>query len=289
MGKTDLKAWKFAKFFALGALLAGVFWAIQGPPERENTTPGIIITEAEVAHQKSLWEKTWGRPPTVPELKQAMDGYVRNEILYREALAREMDRLDPRVRLALIQKMQMFAAGQADAKGVSEEDVASFFALRKEQYRIPATLSIKQVLFKEAGGREQRIKKLLADANDEDVPDAVMLESGDPTMLESIHIEVTALDIERRFGSEFTAAVLSLPADQWSGPVQSGFGLHVVKVFDREPGRIPEFAEVRERVENDLLYETREAFQEQGYQEIAVKYKVSITEGAEIMLGGDQL
>lgn len=270
-------------------LLAGIFWAIQGPPNRGNDVPEILITEADVAHHKSRWEKMWGRPPTPPELKKAMDGYVRNEILYREALAREMDREDPRVRLALIQKMQMLTAGQADSEGVSEADLASFYALRKEQYRIPARLSLRQVFFREAEGVEQRIEKLLADAEDSESPDSVLFESGDSTMLTPDHLAVTALDVERLFGTDFTAAVLSLPTDQWSGPIRSEYGLHLVKVFDRVPGRIPELVEVREKVETDLLYETREAFKEQGFQEIAVKYRVTMTDGAEIMLSGDQL
>ncbi len=149
------------KIFALGALLAGLFWALQGPPGSDSDRPEIVIFEAEVAHQRARWEKLWGRPPTSAELQKAVDGYVRNEILYREALARGMDREDPRVRMALIQKMQMFAAGQADARGVTEKDLAAFFALRKEQYRIPARLSVTQVFFKDGDKAQVRAEELL--------------------------------------------------------------------------------------------------------------------------------
>jgi hypothetical protein len=124
------------KVFALGALLAGVVWAVQGPPGSDSNRPEIIITEAEVAHQLARWQRSWQRPPTNEELRKAIDGYVRNEILYREALARGMDREDPRVRMALIQKMQMLAAGQADARGVTEEDLSAFFARNSTGYRL---------------------------------------------------------------------------------------------------------------------------------------------------------
>ncbi len=86
------------KIVALGALLAGMLWAAKGPPRSDGDQPEIVITEVEVAHQYARWEKMWGRPPSAEELKKAMDGYVRNETLYREALARGMDREDPRVR-----------------------------------------------------------------------------------------------------------------------------------------------------------------------------------------------
>jgi parvulin-like peptidyl-prolyl isomerase len=103
-------------------------------------------------------------------------------------------------------------------------------------------------------------------------------------MLETVQEAVTALDLEKQFGTEFTAEVLSLPAGKWSGPVRSAYGLHVVKVFDRKPGRIPDLAEVRDKVETDLQYEARRAAQEQGYQEIAGKYRVVISDRAKQML-----
>ncbi len=275
------------KVFVLGALLAGVVWAVQGPPGNAGNSPEIIISEAEVAHQAARWQKKWGRTPTGEELGKAIDGYVRNEILYREALARGMDREDPRVRMALIQKMQMLAAGQADARGVTEEDLSAFFALRKEQYRIPARVSLIQVFFRDGTDSRARAENLLAQFQEQEPSEAVLREAGDPLMLEAVHEAVTASDLEKQFGTDFTAEVLSLPEGKWSGPVRSGYGLHVVKVFDRKPGRIPDLAEVRDKVEGDLQYEARRAAQEQGYQEIAGKYRVAISDRAEQMLQGE--
>lgn len=284
---TNLSVRHVLKVFALGALLAGVVWAVQGPPGSDGNRPEIIITEAEVAHQLARWERMWGRPPTNAELRKAVDGYVRNEILYREALARRMDREDPRVRIALIQKMQMLAAGQADARGVTEEDLSAFFALRKEQYRIPARVSLIQVFFRDGTDSRARAENLLAQFQEQEPSEAVLREAGDPLMLEAVHEAVTASDLEKQFGTDFTAEVLSLPEGKWSGPVRSGYGLHVVKVFDRKPGRIPDLAEVRDKVEGDLQYEARRAVQEQGYQEIAGKYRVAISDRAEQMLQGE--
>ena len=156
---TNLPVKRVLKILALGALLAGVFWAVQGPPGGDGVRSEIVVTEADVAHQSARWEKMWSRPPSAEELKNAVDGYVRNEILYREALARGMDRQDPRVRMALIQKMRMLAAGQTDARGVTDKDLAAFFALRKEQYKIPARLSVTHVFFKADETAKSRAEK----------------------------------------------------------------------------------------------------------------------------------
>jgi len=279
------KVW--VKILAIGVLLAGLFWAVKGPPGSDGVRPEIVVTEADVAHQSARWEKMWGRPPSVEELKKAMDGYVRNEILYREALARGMDRQDPRVRMALIQKMQMLAAGQADARGLTDKDLAAFFALRKEQYKIPARLSVTHVFFKDGDDAQARAEKLLAEFIEKEPSDALLREAGDSTMLEATHEAVTAEELEKRFGTDFTAEVLSLAEGKWSGPVRSAYGLHVVKVFGRVPGRIPDLAEVRDKVDNDLRYEAGKASEEQGFQEIAGKYKVAISDGAERMMQGE--
>ena len=278
---------KLLKVLVLGALLAGAFWAVQGPPGDDSSRPQIVISEVEVAHQVARWERMWGRPPSAEELKKAMDGYVRNEILYREALARGMDRQDSRVRVALIQKMQMLAAGQADARGVTDKDLAAFFALRKEQYKIPARLSVTHVFFKDDETAKTRAEKILAEFLAMEPSEASLREAGDATMLETTHEAVTAEDLEKGFGTAFTAEVLSLVEGRWSGPVRSGYGLHLVKVFDRIPGRIPALAEVSQKVENDLQYEAGKASEEQGFQEIAGKYQVSISDVAERMLRGD--
>lgn len=284
-----IPAAKLFRLLLLAALLAGLFWALRGPPGEGDVPTEVVITEADVAHLGARWMRQWNRPPTGEELSRAIDAYVRDEVLYREALARGMDRRDPTVRLALIQKMQLLAAGRADAQVVKEEDLASFFALRKEQYRVPTKLSMAQVYFREEGASgeaEKRAAKTLARFRAGEPGGGDVAASGDPIMLQPLYREITATDLERLFGSEFTAAAVSLPVGEWSGPVRSGYGLHLVKILERTPGRIPELEEVRGRVEDDLAYENRKAAEEQGYQEIAGKYRVVMTDEARLALGG---
>lgn len=278
------------RLISLGALLALVLWALRGPPGTKQILPEVALTEAEVAHISARWMRQWNRPPTRDELRKAVGGYVRDEILYREALARALDREDPTVRLALIQKMRLLAAGRADAQDISEQDLASFFALRTDRYRVPPRLSIAQVYFRDEGDDGDGVGRaeLVRDRFSTHEPgDSELAEAGDGIMLETVYQDLTAPELERLFGSDFAAEVLSLPPGTWSGPVRSGYGLHVVKILERTAGRIPDLAEVRDKVENDLRYENRKAAEEQGYQEIAGKYRVVMTKEADRMLQGD--
>jgi parvulin-like peptidyl-prolyl isomerase len=188
--------------------------------------------------------------------------------------------------MALIQKMQMLAAGQADARGVTEQDLSAFFALRKEQYRVPAQVSLVHVFVKDGADARERAETLLSQFQSQEPSQAVLRQAGDAIMITSVQESVTALELEKQFGTDFTAEVLSLPEQTWSGPVRSEYGLHLVKLSDRKPGRIPALAEVRDKVESDLLYEARSAVREQGFQEIAGKYRVAISDRAEQMLQG---
>ena len=275
-------------FFAL--LLAALLWVLRGPPETGDLLPEVLVTEADVAHIHARWMRQWNRPPTAGELRGALDAYVRDEVLYREALARGMDREDPTVRLALIQKMRMLAAGRADAQNIGEEDLVAFFALRRERYRIPARLDVAHVYFQADGdpaAAEQRARDTLAAFRARDPGADEAADAGDRIMMETTYHDLTPSELERLFGTDFAAAVLPLPTGEWSGPVRSGYGLHLVKILRRTPGRIPSLDEVRDRVADDLAYENRKAAEEQGYQEIAGKYRVALTRGARALIEGE--
>jgi parvulin-like peptidyl-prolyl isomerase len=68
------------------------------------------------------------------------------------------------------------------------------------------------------------------------------------------------LQLERRFGPKFAAAFKTAPIGQWTGPLESPFGLHLVWLSQRIPAASPAFDSVRGRVVHDLLAE-REAQQ----------------------------
>jgi parvulin-like peptidyl-prolyl isomerase len=51
-----------------------------------------------------------------------------------------------------------------------------------------------------------------------------------------MRVEDERLDmIARDYGAEFAARIATLPLREWDGPVQSGFGAHLVRVDARTP------------------------------------------------------
>jgi hypothetical protein len=102
---------------------------------------------------------------------------------------------------------------------------------------------------------------------------------GDPFMLQHYYPERSEVELAKLFGAEFARSVFELAPDQWHGPVLSGYGVHWVFVEQRLPAEAPEFAAVRDRVEQDWRDERREKFNDEFYAQLRARYEVVIEDG----------
>ena len=66
------------------------------------------------------------------------------------------------------------------------------------------------------------------------------------------------LELAHLLGEGFATAVFAAPVGRWHGPVPSRQGVHLVRVIERAPERLPPFDEVEKQVRADwLTQETR--------------------------------
>ena len=226
----------------LGLIVAAAILVAKGPPTGDESRR-VIITCGDLLQLQAGFMRTWQREPTAEELRGSLEQHIRQEVLYREALARGYDRDDLVVRRAMQQKMEFLAASQALQGPPSEEEIEAFFAFRKERYRLPAILSFEQVYLsadQRGAGVEQAAIDLLARLRLEEPVGNDLASYGDSIMLDTTYIEQTERDVSATFGEIFGEAVVRLPVGEWQGPVSSGYGLHLVKVNEREESRVPE-------------------------------------------------
>jgi hypothetical protein len=261
----------------LGLFLGLVLLVARGPSTSGDEARLVVISAGDLAQLRVGFMRTWQREPTQIELQGELERYIREEVLSREALARGYDRDDLVVRRAMQRKMEFLAQSQVDNEPPTDEEIQAYFALRQERYRTPTVISFLQVYFnpEEREGRAERdAVEALEEIRRVD-PDRTQLSSwGDAVMLQSFYPDQTEQDVKSAFGEEFAAAVLALESGPWLGPIQSGYGLHLVRVARREESRLPDWTEVRSRVVTDMSYEARNAAQEQLFQEIAQQYQV---------------
>ena len=269
-------------FLAIGAALFLVY-SLMNPDSGGEDDRLIVVDEAVVDRLVQGFSRQWRRPPDENELNGLIQEHLREEILYREALAMGLDQDDTIIRRRLAQKMEFLAEDLATAVAPTEEELRAFYAERSDEFAEPARLSFTHIFI----NPDRRGASAAADAE-------LMLselqaagtvdpgERGDTFLMQSSYQFITQRDAAQLFGKAFAERLFELRGDGWQGPVESGFGLHLVRVSEREALRIPAFEEVAEQVRNEFEYERRRQANEAVLEGMKARYEIVIAgSGAE--------
>jgi hypothetical protein len=111
-------------------------------------------------------------------------------------------------------------------------------------------------------------------------------EYGDRFMLQSHYVSQTPQEIRSQFGDQFAERLFQLSPDQWHGPVESGYGLHAVYVYDIEESYLPEWDQIKDKILMDMLLDERKAVKDQYYTEILRQYQLVYQGSVAAVLGG---
>ncbi|KPK38279.1 MAG: hypothetical protein AMJ69_08835 [Gammaproteobacteria bacterium SG8_47] len=270
-------------FVLLGAAIFG-FNALVTKPAAD-AQPRVEVTAADIEHLRTLWQRTWQRPPSAQELRGVVEAQVREEILYREALAMGLGQDDTVVRRRLAQKLEFLAEDLLSTREPSTEELERYFIQHTERYRVPARLSFTQVYFStdrhgvetEAVAREA----LLALTAGSGSPAEAGQGMGDALFtLDYAYTDLSMPDVAHTFGREFADAIESLPTQQWQGPVASGYGLHLVFIQERIAGELPALVDVRDAVLRDYEQARRDEAAQAFYDRLKQGYRIVIDENA---------
>lgn len=233
----------------------------------------IVVNEAQVRRLADQWSQTWQRPPNADELDGLIRDYIKEEIYYREALRLGLDKDDVVVRRRLRSKMEFLANSEAETVAPSDAALRAWLDKYPAKYAADPVYSFDQVYVSTSGGdAEAKAKAILEQLQAGAKPDTL----GDPLALPRSLERAKGFDIDRQYGDAFAAALKTLPVGTWSGPVASGFGLHLVRVRTvRLPGK-PRLVDVRQTVENDWREATREERENRAYQALLDGYRIEI-------------
>lgn len=264
-------------FALLGAALFIVYgWVSEDEPGLDS--PHIVIDAAEIERLVSAWEGTRQRPPTPDELRGLIDEQIREEIYYREALAMGLDRDDLIVRRRLRQKLEFLSEDVAAFVEPTDEELEEYLAKNPEPFRVSDRYSLEHVFVNEEAGRDaaaERARSLLEKLRGAG-PELDARELGDRTLLPATFEDASERDLERQLGPVFVVGVAELPVGSWAGPVESGYGLHLVRVRDRTPGRMPQLSDIRATVEREWRSVRRREITEAFFQKLRERYEVTV-------------
>jgi hypothetical protein len=244
--------------------------AFDGSPDRR-----IEVTPGRIRALQDMWQRRWGRLPVDKELQDLVHLWVHDEVLYREAMARGLDRDDELVRRRLVQKMEHLAVVLTWANPPSPEEVRAYFDAHLERYTDPAERTFSHVFFDPQRRSEAEADALAALAELTDVlAEADADQFGDRLMLPRHFARLSPAEVTHRFGRDFASALFTFDPGQWQGPIRSAFGLHLVLVQEEFPAQSPQLEEVYERVLEDLIEQRRREAAEQLYLAMVDTYEV---------------
>src|SRR5215210_6387048 len=241
-------------FVVLGGLIFAVHAALDPTGNGGAAAPPAIhLTAADAEWLKGMWTRQWRRPPTDEELRGLVADHLKEEVLVREAKALELDVGDTIVRRRLAQKMAFLLEDTIRTAEPPEAELRVLYGTRSDLVRTPARVSFTQVFFRREEG-DDRVQATLAALSG----DSIAAEQGDRLLLGDTFADQDEPALTNLFGAPFAQAVLALPVGRWSGPIESGYGLHLVKVTAALPPQARPFAEVREQLAEEWRRARRE-------------------------------
>ena len=283
-------------FLLMGGLLFALFEFVrQGAAEPVDESRAIVVTVDSLADFAQARAKAFAPEAaaallnTLPpeELQRVIDEFVREEALYREAIALRLDEKDIGVRRRLIRQLEFINEGVVSSTiTLTDQQLQEFLDEHVDQYVERPTITFTHVYFSAdrhgSDHAQQLADSALAELNGGEGGDPVPFHRapafGDRFLYHQNYVKQDADEIASHFGEPMQQRVFALPVDEktWHGPIASPYGFHLVLVADKTEQALPDFDKLRPRLQRD-------AFQSQLQREITA-LENAVVENYRVML-----
>jgi len=275
-----LKRWlrePLLHFLLLGLTLFGIYSYMQRGRGGFESSKQIALSLGELQQMDVYFESQWHRQPTPAEFQAMVEDKVREEVLYREGLAMGLDKDDEIVKRRMAQKMQFLAEDVAAAHEPSTAELQAWFGKNSNRFAQPSRYSFRHLYFSpDRRGKNARedAAKALAGISGQPEDSQLAASLGDQFMFQNYYGDSAPEAIAKEFGPQFAVAVEKLKPGSWQGPIESGYGWHLVFVGTVIPGRIPALEEIEPDVKTAWLAEQKQQAWQKAYSEMRAKYSV---------------
>jgi hypothetical protein len=212
-------------FLALGALLfaANAVFA----PKRDVPKAAVVSTTIRVPKEVSGDDRR---------------KWIDEEVLYREGLARGLEKDDPKIRQRIASNMQRVLEGQIVLPKASDEELRAFFATNEARWAKSELYDFTNVFV--ADSDQKRAGDLLAQLSAGADPNGM----GDTFSGGRKYRKRALEDLGEAFGAEFVAGFADQRAGTWAIR-RSRHGLHVIRVDAKTPAQAASFEAMRGEIE----------------------------------------
>ncbi len=264
-------------FLVAGAALFGLHALVKPGPTGGDGSHRIELTEDDLRQISLTWLAQGRSAPTAEEMRQLVEAKVREEVLYREALALGLDQGDTIVKRRLAQKLDFLAEDLSALREAAPDELRAWFEKNSGRFELPARITFRHLYFSpDRRGERTRddaaraLAKLAAEPADSPAAGAL----ADPFLFQDYYGVRACGELAAAFGPDFAQAVLRLEAGSWQGPIESGYGWHLVFVDSLTPSRVPAFEEVEAQVRSEWVADRRDAFKRSAYEAMRARYEI---------------
>lgn len=252
-------------FVGFGLLLFLFDWAAQRDDGRT-----IYIDLPLVQKLVAQWEGQTKRRPNAQELDSLIEGYIREEILVREAQRMGLDDNDVIIRRRLAQKVEFFMS-ENDPPALPDEAVLrQWFNDNRAAYDTPEKLSWQHIF----AASEDEAKRLLVQVVNSDKNWRSL---GQPFILSREYGRQAMPKMSQIMGTRFAEAVFAKQEKRgWFGPVRSAYGWHVVKISQTHAAEAARFDMLADKIAADWQSEQTRLAQLRAWQELRSDYVIEL-------------
>jgi hypothetical protein len=268
-------------FLVLAGLLFAAHAAIDPGEEKSASPASLRLTATDADWLREMWARQWRRLPTDEEMTRLVADHLKEEVLAREANALQLDVGDTIVRRRLAQKMAFLLEDTLRTAEPPETELRTLYETRPDIVRTSAQVSFEQVFFRREQGDGRARASLAALSDNSASPE----EQGDRLLLGDRFSDQREQALTNLFGSAFARSIIDLPVGHWSGPIESSYGLHLVRITSVSPPQARAFSDVRERLVEEWRRERQGAAQAQLLRDLVRKYRVTVDPAVRPFLG----
>jgi hypothetical protein len=279
-------------FLVIGAaLFAAYAWVNRGG--NEAVAPQVPLTAADVRWLQETFRAQYQRDPNAQELASLVRDFVKEELFAHEAQRLGLDQDDIVVRRRLAQKMTFLLQDNSPGAAPSEDDLRHLY--EEQRKRVPSgeaetgpqtlftrpRISFTQVFF----SRDQR-----ADAAADARAALTQLRQGGSTPplgdqgpAKNDYRNADERAVANQFGAKFAAELFSLAPGAWQGPIESGRGVHLVRITAVVPAELKPFGEVRDQLVEMWRAQAQQDNEERTFLTLLKKYQLKPDEGVKAL------
>jgi hypothetical protein len=264
-------------FLLLGAALFGISRLVNPATDRTAPSRQIVLTLDDLQQLQVGFAAQWQRAPTEQELLGLLENKIKEEILYREALAMGLDKDDTIVKRRMAQKMEFLAEDVSTSHEPTAGELKAWFDQNTKMFQQPARITFRLLYF----SPDRRGKSAWSDADaalkklaGKPASWAGAAALGDQFMFPDYMADRTPDQIAKDFGPPFAKALFVQKPGVWTGPIESGYGWHLVYVDTLIPERATSFEEAEPDVKTAWLASRKAEAWDQAYKAMRAKYEL---------------